>query len=69
MDSVFMTADTLFSQMIFRRDYIARDFKLNREGEPSKKTTRSIMAIKIPFLRILTQPIHYNKQQTVLRKA
>ncbi|WP_433902332.1 OstA-like protein [Sphingobacterium puteale] len=32
MDSVFMTADTLFSQMIFRRDYIARDFKLNREG-------------------------------------
>ncbi|WP_343563485.1 OstA-like protein [Sphingobacterium sp.] len=31
-DSVFMTADTLFSQMIFRRDYIARDFKLNREG-------------------------------------
>lgn len=32
MDSVFMTADTLFSQMIFRRDYIARDFKLDREG-------------------------------------
>ncbi|UQA76194.1 hypothetical protein K2F45_04115 [Sphingobacterium siyangense] len=32
VDSVFMTADTLFSQMIFRRDYIARDFKLNREG-------------------------------------
>ncbi len=32
MDSVFMTADTLFSQVIFRRDYIARDFKLNREG-------------------------------------
>jgi len=32
MDSVFMTADTLFSQMIFRRDYVARDFKLNREG-------------------------------------
>jgi len=32
VDSVFMTADTLFSQMIFRRDYIAKDFKLNREG-------------------------------------
>ncbi|MDR2269814.1 MAG: hypothetical protein LBF27_02805 [Sphingobacterium sp.] len=32
MDSVFMTADTLFSQMIFRRDYVARDFKLDREG-------------------------------------
>ncbi|WFA77632.1 hypothetical protein OGI71_16380 [Sphingobacterium sp. ML3W] len=32
MDSVFMTADTLFSQMIFRRNYVARDFKLNREG-------------------------------------
>lgn len=32
VDSVFMTADTLFSQMIFRRDYVARDFKLNREG-------------------------------------
>lgn len=32
MDSVFMTADTLFSQMIFRKDYIARDFKLDREG-------------------------------------
>jgi hypothetical protein len=27
-----MAADTLFSQMIFRRDYIAKDFKLNREG-------------------------------------
>ena len=32
VDSVFMTADTLFSQMIFRRDYIPKDFKLNREG-------------------------------------
>ena len=32
MDSVFMTADTLFSQLIFRKDYIARDFKLDREG-------------------------------------
>jgi len=32
VDSVFMTADTLFSQMIFRRDYIPKDFKLDREG-------------------------------------
>ncbi|MDR6737715.1 OstA-like protein [Sphingobacterium sp. 2149] len=32
VDSVFMTADTLFSQMIFRKDYVAKDFKLDREG-------------------------------------
>lgn len=32
MDSVFMTADTLFSQLILRKNYIARDFKLDREG-------------------------------------
>jgi hypothetical protein len=32
VDSVFMTADTLFSQMIFRRNYIPKDFKLDREG-------------------------------------
>lgn len=32
VDSVFMTADTLFSQIILRRDYIPKDFKLDREG-------------------------------------
>lgn len=32
VDSVYMTADTLYSQMIFQKDYIPKDFKLNREG-------------------------------------
>lgn len=32
VDSVYMTADTLFSQMIFLKDYIPKDFKLDREG-------------------------------------
>ncbi|WP_081918295.1 OstA-like protein [Sphingobacterium sp. ML3W] len=32
MDSIFMTADTLFSKMILRSDYIPKDFKLSRDG-------------------------------------
>lgn len=32
VDSVYMTADTLFSQMILLRDYIPKDFKLDRDG-------------------------------------
>lgn len=31
-DSVYLTADTLFSQMILLRDYQPMDFKLDREG-------------------------------------
>jgi hypothetical protein len=31
-DSVYMTADTLFSKMILLKDYKAMNFKLNREG-------------------------------------
>lgn len=32
MDSIFMTADTLFSKMILRSAYIPKNFKLNRDG-------------------------------------
>lgn len=32
VDSVYMTADTLFSKMILAKDYIALDLKLNRDG-------------------------------------
>ena len=32
VDSVYMTADTLYSRMIMLRDYQAKDFKLDRNG-------------------------------------
>lgn len=32
MDSIFMTADTLFSKMILRSAYIPKNFKLSRDG-------------------------------------
>lgn len=32
MDSIFMTADTLFSKMILRSTYIPKNFKLSRDG-------------------------------------
>src|SRR5690606_14820118 len=32
VDSVYMTADTLYSRMIMLRDYQALDLKLNRDG-------------------------------------
>ncbi|UIR55206.1 hypothetical protein LZQ00_13105 [Sphingobacterium sp. SRCM116780] len=32
MDSIFMTADTLFSKMILRSAYIAKNFHLSRDG-------------------------------------
>ena len=32
VDSVYMTADTLYSRMIMLRDYVALDFKLDRSG-------------------------------------
>lgn len=32
VDSVYMTADTLYSRMILLRDYVAKEFNLDREG-------------------------------------
>lgn len=34
VDSVYLTADTLYSRMIMLRDYVAMDFQLDREGGP-----------------------------------
>lgn len=34
VDSVYLTADTLYSRMIMLRDYVPMDFQLDREGGP-----------------------------------
>ena len=33
VDTIYMTADTLFSQLILLKDYVPRVFELNREGD------------------------------------
>lgn len=39
VDSIYMTADTLYSRMIFLRDYVPMEFNLDREGGELEEDT------------------------------